>query len=199
MVSALTFEVPAAFATGYVSEDLAIAAAPVKTADKARIGYITVLASASTWVAGTDAFAGGTGGNPATTTNYYNIASPWQLTADSANAIKKRTPETPSPEPSVVEHRAPDQDAALEKTFEDGTALDILPPEDRRHAEPPAAEVVDGVVVEVEPELVREPAPEPSGFTWVRRGDGTFMLFDPNGQQVTDTNVLLEHKKDLPQ
>lgn len=83
----ISFEVPAAFATGYASEALAIAAAPAKTANKARIGYITVLASASTWVAGTDAFAGGTGGTPATTTNYYSIASPWQLTADSANAI----------------------------------------------------------------------------------------------------------------
>lgn len=83
----ITFEVPAGFATGYATEALAIAAAPAKTANKARIGYVTVLASASTWVAGTDAFAGGTGGNPATTTNYYNIASPWNITADSANAI----------------------------------------------------------------------------------------------------------------
>jgi len=73
--------------TGYTTEALAIAAAPAKTASKARIGYVTVLASSSGWVAGTDALAGGTGGNPATTTNYYNIASPWQLTADSANAI----------------------------------------------------------------------------------------------------------------
>jgi hypothetical protein len=39
------------------------------------------------WVAGTDALAGGTGGTPATTTNYYNIASPWDIAADSANAI----------------------------------------------------------------------------------------------------------------
>lgn len=75
------------YTTGYASEALAIAAAPAKTASKARIGYVTVLASASGWVAGTDALAGGTGGNPATTTNYYNIASPWDIAADSANAI----------------------------------------------------------------------------------------------------------------
>lgn len=75
------------YSTGYASEALAIAAAPAKTADKARIGYITILASSSTFVVGTDALAGGTGGTPATSTNYYNIASPWQLTADSANAI----------------------------------------------------------------------------------------------------------------
>lgn len=60
------------YTTGYATEALAIAAAPAITADKVRIGYITVLASASTWVAGTDALAGGTGGTPATTTNYYS-------------------------------------------------------------------------------------------------------------------------------
>lgn len=61
------------YTTGYATEALAIAANPAKTANKARTGYITILASASTWVAGTDALAGGTGGNPATTTNYYGI------------------------------------------------------------------------------------------------------------------------------
>lgn len=75
------------YTTGYATEALAIAAAPAKTSAKARVGYVTVLASASTWVAGTDALAGGTGGNPATSTNYYAIASPWELTADTANAI----------------------------------------------------------------------------------------------------------------
>jgi hypothetical protein len=75
------------YTTGYASEALAIAAAPAKTSAKARIGYVTILASSSGWVAGTDALAGGTGGTPATTTNYYNIASPWNITADSANAI----------------------------------------------------------------------------------------------------------------
>lgn len=59
------------YTTGYATEALAVAANPAKTANKARTGYITILASASTWVAGTDALTGGTGGNPATTTNYY--------------------------------------------------------------------------------------------------------------------------------
>lgn len=84
----LTFVSGAAnYTTGYTTEALAIAAIPAKTASKARIGHVLILASASTFVVGTDALAGGTGGNPATTTNYYNIASPWDLTADSANAI----------------------------------------------------------------------------------------------------------------
>ena len=57
---------------GYGSETLALAAIPaLPAATKARVGYITVLASASTWIAGTDALAGGATGNPATTTNYY--------------------------------------------------------------------------------------------------------------------------------
>lgn len=59
------------YTTGYASEAAALAAIPAITAAKVRVGYITVLASSSTWVAGTDALAGGTGGNPATTTNYY--------------------------------------------------------------------------------------------------------------------------------
>lgn len=58
-------------ATGYATEALAIAAAPARVTAKARMGYITVLASASTWIAATDALAGGVSGNPATTTNYY--------------------------------------------------------------------------------------------------------------------------------
>ena len=61
------------YTTGYATEALALAAAPAKSASKAVVGYITVLASASTWVAGTDALAGGTGGNPATTTNFYGV------------------------------------------------------------------------------------------------------------------------------
>ena len=83
----ITFAVSANFATGFTTEALAIADAPAKTASKARIGYVTVLATASAWVAGTDALAGGTGGTPATTTNYYNIASPWDIAVDTANAI----------------------------------------------------------------------------------------------------------------
>lgn len=59
------------YTDGYATEADALAANPAVTANKARVGYLTILASASTWVAGTDALAGGTGGNPATTTNYY--------------------------------------------------------------------------------------------------------------------------------
>lgn len=61
------------YTTGYDTEALAIAAMPARSANKAVTGYITILASASMWVAGTDALAGGTGGNPATTTNYYGV------------------------------------------------------------------------------------------------------------------------------
>ena len=58
--------------TGYASEALAIAAMPVMPAGNARMGYITVLTkSGTTWIAGTDALAGGSSGNVATTTNYY--------------------------------------------------------------------------------------------------------------------------------
>lgn len=77
--------------TGSTSEALAITDAltnVTKTSNKARVGYVTVqAAAANTWTAGTDGLAGGSGGNPAQTTNYYPIASPWQLTADTANAI----------------------------------------------------------------------------------------------------------------
>ncbi len=77
--------------TGQATEALAIADALVnvtKTASKARIGYIAVQAAvAATWTAGTDGLALGSGGTVAQSTNFYNIASPWQLTADSANAI----------------------------------------------------------------------------------------------------------------
>lgn len=60
------------YTTGYATEALAIAALPAQTADKVRVGYITVLADTGGWVAGTDALAGGTGGTPAAETNYYN-------------------------------------------------------------------------------------------------------------------------------
>lgn len=59
------------YTTGYATEALALAALPAKTANKARTGWITILAGVSGWVAGTDALQGGTGGNPATTTHYF--------------------------------------------------------------------------------------------------------------------------------
>lgn len=61
------------YTTGYATEALAIAAMPAQSADKAVVGYLTILAASPGWVAGTDALAGGTGGTPATTTNYYSI------------------------------------------------------------------------------------------------------------------------------
>lgn len=59
------------YTTGYATEALALAAIPAITASKVRVGYLTILATTPGWVAGTDALAGGTGGTPATTTNYY--------------------------------------------------------------------------------------------------------------------------------
>lgn len=88
LAGTMTFTSGAAnYTTGYDTEAAAIAALPAQSADKVQTGYITVLASASTWVAGTDALAGGTGGNPATTTNYYSIASLYASTALTANFI----------------------------------------------------------------------------------------------------------------
>lgn len=69
-----TFQSAAAnYSTGYATEALAIAAMPATGANEVAIGYLTILASASGFVVGTDALEGGTGGNPATTTNYYSF------------------------------------------------------------------------------------------------------------------------------
>lgn len=63
---------------GYATEALAIAQLRSNSrlavpAGFAAIGYVTVqTGSGVTWTAGTDALATGTGGTPATTTNYYN-------------------------------------------------------------------------------------------------------------------------------
>jgi len=76
------------YTTGYATEALAIAALPAQSADKVQVGYVTILASASTWVTGTDALAGGTGGNPATTTNYYSTPSVYDTTQWTAGYIQ---------------------------------------------------------------------------------------------------------------
>lgn len=69
----------AATAMAYASEAAAIAALGttplIPAAGFAPIGYVTVLAGALLWTAGTDALQGGLGGTPATTTNYYNDPS----------------------------------------------------------------------------------------------------------------------------
>lgn len=57
---------------GYATEALAIAALPARTLGRWYVGYVTVRADAgAVWIANTDAFAGGTTGNQAQTTNYY--------------------------------------------------------------------------------------------------------------------------------
>lgn len=76
------------YTTGYATEALAIAALPAQSADKVQVGYVTILASASTWVTGTDALAGGTGGTPATTTNYYSTPSVYDTTQWTAGYIQ---------------------------------------------------------------------------------------------------------------
>lgn len=75
------------YTTGYASEAAAIAAIPAISANKVRVGYVTILASSSGFVVGTDALAGGTGGNPATTTNYYNDPSIFGQAALTAKLI----------------------------------------------------------------------------------------------------------------
>ena len=80
------------YTTGYATEALAIAAMPARTANKAVVGYVTIYAShASGWVAGTDALAGGTGGNPAGTTNYYAIYGANDALFWTANQIANST------------------------------------------------------------------------------------------------------------
>jgi hypothetical protein len=61
----------------YASEALALAAAKAltPTASKCTIGFVTVQAHASGFTAGTDALTTGAGGNVATATNYYSLAS----------------------------------------------------------------------------------------------------------------------------
>lgn len=61
------------YSSGYATEALAIAALPARITAKARMGYCTILASASGFVVGTDSPTGGASGNPATTTNYYPV------------------------------------------------------------------------------------------------------------------------------
>lgn len=71
-------------ASDFASEALAIAALAAPAATDTVLGYVTVLAAGSTWTAGTDALASGTGGTPATTTNYYNSVNPNTLMVGAA-------------------------------------------------------------------------------------------------------------------
>ena len=64
------------FAAGYDTEASAIAAFPATPSGDASMGRVTVLtASGLVFVGGTDALQGGTGGNPATTTNYVDTTA----------------------------------------------------------------------------------------------------------------------------
>jgi hypothetical protein len=65
-----------ASAVAYDSEALAIAALPAAAATETPVGYVTVQAHASGYIAGTSALTGGTGGNVATATTYYNSMNP---------------------------------------------------------------------------------------------------------------------------
>ncbi len=71
-------------AADFASEALAIAALVAPAATDTVLGYVTVLAHASGFTAGTDALTTGTGGNVATTTNYYNSINPNALALGAA-------------------------------------------------------------------------------------------------------------------
>ena len=64
---------------GYATEALAVAAVAARTATYWDLGFVAVQADvAAVWIAGTDAFAGGSTGNQAQTTHYYaGEGSPW--------------------------------------------------------------------------------------------------------------------------
>ena len=82
----------------YASEALAIAALGristlIPASGFSSLGYVTVLAGASLWTAGTDALEGGSGGTASTDTNYYNDPSlngtfgGWQIGNENASVI----------------------------------------------------------------------------------------------------------------
>lgn len=77
--------------TGFTTEALAIAAMPAITAGKTRTGYVTLVAGASDWTAGTDGLVGGSGGTVATTTNFYAVPSIYDDTAFTASQIATLT------------------------------------------------------------------------------------------------------------
>lgn len=82
-----TFTNAAGNAVGYATEALAIAAKPAQTADKVRVAYVTLVAGASDWVAGTDGLVGGSGGTVAVTTNFYAEPGLADTTAWTASQI----------------------------------------------------------------------------------------------------------------
>ncbi len=124
--------------TGYATEALAIAACPPRITAKARLGYITVLASASTWIGATDALAGGSSGNPATTTNYYPTVGVFGPTAAAlpanlgliAGSVYPSGPWTGGPNgvliPTTLARGSSDTNlATIAFTFNTGGATDV--------------------------------------------------------------------------
>lgn len=94
----------------YASEAAAIAALTDPGATDTVMGYVTVLAAGSTWTAGTDALTGGTGGTPATTTNYYNAINPNSLllgAAVSTSAPATLTAAKPASAPATLSASVP--------------------------------------------------------------------------------------------
>ena len=65
---------------GYASESAALAAKPATPAGKVALGHFTIKTGVGlAWIAGTDALAGGTTGNEASTTNYYQAGADYQM------------------------------------------------------------------------------------------------------------------------
>lgn len=66
------------YTTGYATQNAAFAALPAIPANSASVGYFTVRANlAAPFIANTSALATGTGGNPASATNYYAAFRQW--------------------------------------------------------------------------------------------------------------------------
>lgn len=115
-----------AAAAAYDSEALAIAALAAPAATDTVMGYVTVLAHASGFTAGTDALQGGTGGNVATTTNYYNEINPNTLmigAAVSSSAPATLTAPKPASAPATLTAAKP---AAAPASLANSTDLTLL-------------------------------------------------------------------------
>ena len=81
------------FTTGYATETLARAGLPALPASSADMGFITVQThSGTTFIGGTDALAGGTGGNVASNTFYYPVYSIENLTIQANTIADSQTP-----------------------------------------------------------------------------------------------------------
>jgi hypothetical protein len=102
---------------GYNSEALAIAAMTDPGATQTLLGYVTVQAAGATWTAGTDALTTGTGGTPATATNYYNTSNPNNLRLGAVVASS-------APATLTASIAIPSAPATLSASAPSGTAVD---------------------------------------------------------------------------